>query len=172
MKKTLLVALTALLILTGCSGKSNLMSGYKGFDKKDNHFIRENYTDAMTKIENKEAGIFYFGFDTCPWCVALVPVLEDALTEADVKAEYIDVQDKEFKEDKELQDRFTKFNASLPQDQTSMQNGAPTVPFVVIIDKDGNLSTHVGTIDNKQQLSDTEKEFLKLRLADKFKKVK
>ncbi|WZU02184.1 hypothetical protein MGH68_03835 [Erysipelothrix sp. D19-032] len=82
MRKILLTTVVSLLVLVGCtSANTNIMKGYKGFDKKDHHYQAMSASDMATTLENKTEGIYYLGFETCPWCVALVPVMEEGCCE-------------------------------------------------------------------------------------------
>lgn len=60
-------------------------------DKNDKiQYYTEN--DAIDLIE-EGTGIMYFGFPTCPWCRAAVPVFLEVAREYDVQINYLNVND-------------------------------------------------------------------------------
>lgn len=169
MKKKLIAILALIFIITGCSsGSKDFMSGYKGFDKKDHHYVQTSAEDMFNKLEAKEPGLYYFGFDTCPWCVALVPVLENVATEVDQKIQYLDIRSDDFSKYSKAEERYFAFNDTLP---TQYRNDKFQVPFLVSISKSGNIVTHLGTIDGhdgQTPLSEQDIDFLSVRLKEMF----
>lgn len=175
MKKKLIALLLIVLAVTACTSKpstskpDDFMSGYEGFNKTDHHFVQESAEDFITNLENKKSGIYYLGFDTCPWCIALVPVLEEVATDANQKINYLDAQGVDFKGNEELGSRLDTFIKSLPTDQQN--NGY--VPFLIAISPSGSIKTHLGTVDTHEDpskpLTESELDFLTIRLKEMFK---
>ena len=67
-----------LLLLVGCAykpPKNSLadMSNYKIESKQFMDMSMKESYDFLTK----GTGYIYFGFDTCPWCLEMIPVLQD-----------------------------------------------------------------------------------------------
>ncbi|CAM3646433.1 hypothetical protein ERUR111494_04875 [Erysipelothrix urinaevulpis] len=157
--KKLLTILSVLVLLTAC-GQKDIMKGYKGLKGPDHQFVSEDYKAVMKKIENKEPGLYYFGFSDCPYCQDLVPVLNETLVELDQKAIYIDVKNSSFQG---ISKAFQDFEATLPQDKQS--GGA--FPYVMGIDKDGNVNTHKGTVQSHNLdtgLTEDEAKYIKLKI--------
>ena len=159
MKKKIVLTLTFLLVLVGCSN-GNIMKDYNGFNKKDHHFVTKKHNEILDDLENKVANIYYIGYPECPYCTDLVPVFEDILTEVDRSALYLNPQ-KDFTQDNAEQ--YQKFINSLPEKQQN--NG---VPFIIVIDEDQTVRTFSPNIASKEpgnhKLSENQIEYLKLKL--------
>ena len=108
MKKLILAIMMCTLLFTGCSNKDAPgacddsacenatpadMSAYEGFSDEKNQFISITMQDAVTKIKNKEAAIFYFGYPTCPWCIDAVPVMNEVAKETNHFIYYINTKE-------------------------------------------------------------------------------
>lgn len=174
MKKILMV-LTVLLILAGCSSNTNnIMAGYDV--PAENQFVRPEGSDEtaqfeaiMQMIENREPGVYYFGFKDCPWCKHLVPVLNDALAENDAVAYYVDTRSE--KAFQAILARYEAFETSIPEAQRS----GGKVPYTIFIDKNGEVVGHVGTLesdDAQDDLTPEEVDFLQTRLSQNIKATK
>lgn len=164
MKKIGLIAITLLLILTGCGSKTNVMSSYKDFNVKNNHFESKKYSELVDDMINKVPGIYYVGFADCPWCRDLVPVFEEVLAENDMKAMYLDVYDPQFTNNEALKEKYLEFiktfDAGIANDGKS--------PFTFVIYEDGTIKGHTGTAPNHDalvaEMTEQEVEYLKVRL--------
>ena len=176
MKKTILLVLMTLL-LTACSiqnGNSNvnIMEGYKGFDKKDHHFVTKGYNEIIEDITSYKQGIYYLGFKECPWCIALVPVFEEVATTQDMTITYLNTRDDKYKEDAQAIEKLTEFIETLPKDQ---QNDGK-VPFIISISKDKVVKTHLGTAPNHNapttDMTEAEVSYLTARLNELFNNAK
>lgn len=64
------------------------------YNDKTNQFIHKNPSTIINKLTSKEAGIYYFGFPTCPWCLELLPILDDALVEENETAYVVNTRGK------------------------------------------------------------------------------
>lgn len=158
--KKLISVLSVLLLLSAC-GQNNIMKDYKDLKTTNHHFVSEEPKTVMDKLENKEEGIYFVGYANCAFCQDLVPVLEEVLEETDKTAIYLDVSKDSFKA---IIDRFVKFDNNLDK---NLQSGGG-VPFFIVIDKDQNIRTHVGTVDgynpSVEEMSEDQTEYLKIKL--------
>lgn len=163
MKKLTITMIALLLVLAGC-GSKNIMKDYEGFDKKDNHFVTKNYSDMVEDMVNKVPGFYYIGFPDCPWCIDLVPHLEEVLTESNVNAMYMNVRDPQFKNNDALKEQYIAFLKTFADGVAN--NGSS--PFVFVITEDGSIKGHTGTAPTHDaqtsDMTDTEVEYLKVRL--------
>lgn len=119
-------------------------------------FIHERPDVVLRRLENGEQGVYYFGFADCPWCVELLPVLDEALAVSDLQAYAVDTKGKDFTET--LRSRLSRFYARYYQNHLS-------VPFLVTILENGKVQTHVGTLEkhnaHEEPLTDKQKKELK-----------
>lgn len=193
MKKTILLALMGILLLSGCTKKEETpadtpqgcddaptcglthpadMSAYEGFMEEENQFVTLDMADFLTKLEEKQSGIFYFGFSTCPWCIEAVPIMNEAAKEADVHIYYIDKHAESSSEEliqqveEKLADRLQK-----------NEEGKPTlyVPYVIVL-KDGEIiAEHMDTVPghdaHERKMNEEEQSELKSIYLEMFHKV-
>ena len=87
----------ALFILAGCSrqpvypqpqGTTSDMSGYNGLVSEQ--FVDIDLDGIMALFEQKKTAIIYFGYASCPWCNALIPVLNEVSEEKQMRLYYLD----------------------------------------------------------------------------------
>lgn len=109
--KRILLCLTILLFLTGCTS-----------NKKTKSYIEIDYTKYQHKLENKEEFALYIGSADCIHCQELKPTLEKIITKYDLEMYYIDLS---------KLDR-TQYNDIW---NTSNLTGTPTIVFV----SEGNI---------------------------------
>lgn len=86
MFKKFLIACCALCMLAGCNSKKPVeetpVSDVMTFGDYDANYEAKvefpvmGYGEFVEKVENKETFIAYIGFDECPYCNALKPVLQ------------------------------------------------------------------------------------------------
>lgn len=138
----------------------------------ENPFVYTTADEIISKIDNGDTFMLYFGFADCPWCRNAITVLSDAAKSAGVKkVYYFNLKDKN-KEDvrnvlmldeneniiitKEGSSDYNKLLDKLESsldaysglnDETIKRIYAPTVLFI----QDGNvIGKHVGTVDSQK----------------------
>lgn len=126
--------------------------------------FKENEKDVSIildrMLENKK-GIYVFGFEDCPWCQQLYPVLDEVIKQKDEDVYYIDTHSNEFKENdrKNLQ---TYINENTGYEDI-------IVPLVVFISQDRYTQYHIGTVEGhdatKEYLSKNQTKDLKRHLS-------
>ena len=161
MKKTILLLLGLVFILTGCT-KTNDTSllfkkDYEALNGKtnkngikyrtvniseDNPYIIVEASDIVKKIENKETFYVYFGDDLCPWCRS---VIEKSIEVANInkidKIYYVAIWDDDGNEI--LRDKFT------------LENGKP-VKTIEGTDTYSKLLTYFHDVLSNYNLKDSE----------------
>lgn len=180
MKKLLSLLLVMTVLLVGCTSKNGnsdqfvtdgVMDQYAGFNGSDHHFKGDNVELFVSNLENKVKGIYYMGFADCPWCKALVPILEEVADETDHTIAYLNTRSTQFQGNSGIQERLQAFISSLP---TELQNQG-SVPFLIFIDENGNIDTHLGTVEGHdaptETMTENEVKFLTVRLTEKFNKI-
>lgn len=110
--------------------KSMISSGY---------FIEKTYSDFQDTIKNKENAIYYLGYEGCPWCEDILPILLEVLKENNLTINYINT--KGLKEDKD--------NYALMQECLTDildENKKIYVPNVLVISNGKVEAHHIGTV--------------------------
>lgn len=140
---------------------------------KDNKFEYATI-DQVLEVINKGTGIIYFGFPSCPWCQAYVPVLDEVIREQSISKVYYynpkDIREKNTEEYKRL---TTLLGDYLENDKNG--NKRLYVPHVFVI-KDGkvlgensDMSTMSG--DAKKYFTEEKRAELKVKLIEIISKL-
>lgn len=110
----------------------------------DNQIKYLNEKNLLTYLK-EETGIFYFGYNTCPWCRNIVPVLIDTAKENNINTiYYIDTYKLDLSNIKD--DLFDILGDNLRKNEDGKKVLA--VPDVYFI-KNGNIiGHHIGTVDS------------------------
>lgn len=164
MKKITLFCITSLLLLAGCSTKEEEkpnvngcgdepicdlsspadMSSYEGFDVENNQFKASTMNDFLINMDAKATGIYYFGYDTCPWCVEALPIMNEVASHMDLNIYYIDKKAETSDEatTRKVEERLSNY---LEKDEEG--NPHLYVPQVIVL-KDGEVvADHMGSVD-------------------------
>ena len=134
------------------------------------NFIENNKNPKilLKNMTKNKSGIYVFGFEDCPWCQQLYPVLDEVLNENKEKAYYVDTHKEDFtKEDRETLKKYI-------QEKTNFDD--VIVPLIVFISEDGTYQYHVGTLEGhdapNEQLTAVQKNELKSNLNKMIVKYK
>ncbi|MEG1299546.1 MAG: hypothetical protein RSC93_02390 [Erysipelotrichaceae bacterium] len=174
----LLFVLLCFCSLTACSQAPILkeekpaVMHYDGFKNKDNVFLKADCKDLFKTMEEKKDGIFYFGFANCPWCVQILPTLNQVAKDKQIKISYIETRNSKNEmllSDKELEKTINLLEDKLECDEEGKKH--IYVPFVIQI-KDGIvIKSHLGSVENhdaherdmtKEEQIELEKIYIKL----------
>lgn len=104
--KKFIIYLLLILLATGCN-----------FTEKKQSYIEISYETYEQKMENKEDFILFIGSTTCSHCQDFKPVLENVITDYDLKIYYIDL----YKTTKEQGDKIW---------EDTFLEGTPTIVFI------------------------------------------
>lgn len=127
------------------------------YNNKIKYLDEEN---LLTYLKEK-TGIFYFGYNTCPWCRNIVPILIDTVKENNIDTiYYIDTHELDLSNIKDELFAFLGDNLRENEDGKKVL-AVPDVYFV----KDGKIiGHHIGTVDSYlnpyKGMSDSEKKEL------------
>lgn len=100
--------------------------------------IKTSPSDIMKRIREKKQGIYYFGFPECPWCIELLPVLDESLQNANEKAYVLNTHDKTFTQP--LRNELTAFYKQYVHQKRIY------VPLVVSINDKHEIKVHLDTV--------------------------
>ena len=118
-------------------------------NQKDDWFIGLTMEDALQKLENQEDGVYYFGYEDCPWCQDAAPVLKEVAQEHQKKVYYIRTRDEDHNlmYDDEQKERIINY---LGEYMETNEDGQLTlyVPMVVEMKNGKVKNTHIGTVDS------------------------
>lgn len=109
------------------------------YHDKTSQMIRELPEVSLKKLSDKQQGLYYFGFPTCSWCLALLPIFDERLERLNAKSLVVNTRAEDYtsQDNMLLETFFIKYTAEKRL----------TVPFVVAINSKGEVKTHIGTVD-------------------------
>lgn len=191
LRKIVLLLLT-LVLIAGCSKKNekeessigcgtdeagceiiNVTPEVKAYRNLISNFEEITLEDAATRITNGGSLTIYYGFETCPWCQELLPLLSEYATKTEVfyvnmKPDSEDVR----KEEHPLYQEYLKNYQLIYPNADEEKIYAPTIAKFA----GGELEMlHVGTVEghdaHERKMTDEEKEILKNDLHEFFKDV-
>lgn len=177
--KKLFVLLIVLLSLVGCNrapvypqpeGNTSDMSGYGGLESEQ--FVDIDLDGILNLFEEKKTAIVYFGYASCPWCNALMPILNEVSVEKQMKLYYLDWHADINYQNKKIFDIVDICDAAgLVEEHQDDGTGIFYFPTVLFI-KDGiPVILHSGTVsghDGSQGLSEKQIARLKYMLEKEF----
>lgn len=163
------VLIIAMTLLSGCGSKATgIMSEY---EIESDNFIETSLEEAVNLVENEEA-VIYFGYSKCPWCLELVPILDEVSIETETKIYYVNVKP----EDTDLRtmdnEAYSLLLDFFNEDLQTDENGEKKiyVPYVVKVANGEIKSSHIGTFEdhdaNEREMTNSEKIQLKEILTD------
>ena len=135
-------------------------------EKEDNWNIELTMEDALQKLDDHEDGVYYFGYEDCPWCQDAAPVLKEVAQSHYKKVYYIKIRDDAHNllYNDEQKERIISYFGDYME---TNEDGELTlyVPMVVQM-KDGKVqNSHIGTLDsydpNEREM--TKEEIQKLK---------
>lgn len=183
------VLLASALLLASCGGDAEQaelpsspfagrdavdMSSYKGLGDYDKElrFADTTVAEIDQLMKDKESFIFIAAYEDCDYCSAIIPYLNDALTEADTYAGYLDTRkDPEWMNNADIDDYelfVERFGRYLEEDENG--NRHLYTPDLYVI-KNGKVKAHhQGVVDGfddpESPLTSAQEDELKTLLKD------
>ncbi len=180
--KKFFICLLCALVLGGCQqqetitysqpeGETADMSGYGGLETEQ--FISINSYDALALLGDESiTTIVYIGYDSCPWCNALVPVLNEVSIEKDMKVYYLDFMAESENNAEQLWEFVDAIGAYGYLSLDDNGDYAISMPAVVYIQKGEVVNYHEGTVSghdaSTEELSEKQEARLTYQLEKEF----
>lgn len=196
MKKVGIIVISLFIVLAGCTSNSKKessntktknyctldcevadMSGY-GLSEKDHVFGSITFNQANTYFKDKDfSGIIYIGFDTCPWCLEAVPVMNEVAKDLGLSIYYVNKKDPQNQEHPEWVEKTTEIlNDAYGLEVDENNKPVLYVPEVIVVKGGEIVSHHMGTLEDhdatKRKMTDSEKEELSTIYRDMFEELK
>lgn len=73
-------------------GEKADMTAYKDFMDTDHVYREITMAEGNQLLESDKTFVLYYGFSTCPWCIEVLPILNDVAKEYGMNVEYINVR--------------------------------------------------------------------------------
>ncbi|HEL1708519.1 TPA: transporter accessory protein [Streptococcus suis] len=108
------------------------------YDKASPEFLQVDTSTTIENIKSNKAGLYYFGFESCPWCQDLLPQLQEELRNSSSKAYLVNTKSKAFTPEAK------KIVTSIYKEH--LGGDKLYVPFLVAINRKGQVRVHMGTV--------------------------
>lgn len=134
------------------------MSGYNCMAdyQEDTVFYHVTVKDVEKMMKDKESFVLYTGFDNCPWCNVVLPVLNDMALEKSVQVAYIDTRkDSSWSSNMDIDDYdlFVKLMGDvIPKDDDGTVH--LYVPHIFFVSQGELAGDHRGTVPSQSSHSD------------------
>lgn len=150
------------------------MSAYEGFDDTLNVFVEISLEDSLSKMEQGESFLIYYGKPNCPWCVEAIPLLNQAAKEKGVLVYYVDTSKSENYSEAMFDTLIHRFEGWLLTNEEGEESFY--VPDVALILKGQVASNHISTVDTHDPylgpMTDAEQTQLKEIYAEMIESLK
>lgn len=137
-KKVIIIALLTLLAGCGLSMFAYHQANTSVYGKASPEFIQVDTFTTMQNIKDNKSGLYYFGFESCPWCQDLLPQLQAELHNSSSKAYLVNTKSKDFTPEAK------KVVTSIYKEH--LGGDKLYVPFLVAINSKGQVRVHMGTV--------------------------
>lgn len=117
---------------------------------EDVRFKEISYKKFLELMDNEAfKGLVYFGFPACPWCVDVVPILNEIAIENEIDIFYVNKRNEVNLNDKESAEKVTALLDESFGLEVNEETGEPTlyVPEVIAVKKKKIVAHHTGTVN-------------------------
>ncbi len=146
-KKGLFLFMCICFLVSGCScnEKSKIMKDYPSLDKK--HVYEEIDVFELTSLIEKEDFYLIMGFPQCPWCQAIMGVLDDVAHENNVKKiYYLDIKDIRDNEGAAGFNEFQILSNGIFKDAKDIEKDRINAPTFVKVENGKMVAYHIDTV--------------------------
>lgn len=115
-----------------------------------NHVYKEIEVDTLIKkLNKKESFVVILGFPECPWCQAIMPVLNDVAKESNEKTVYY-LYLKEIRDDENHKnhDKYLELVNNHFKDAIDTKNNRLNAPTVIKVEKGIMTKYHIDTVSS------------------------
>lgn len=157
------------------------MSAYENFMDSDHVFLSIDMATGNELLQSDGTSVIYYGFATCPWCVELLPILNDVAKENGMNVEYVNVRpegtDSSFDIRLDTNPDYVKLKELVSDYLPVNDEGVKrlSVPFVFFVSNGEIIDTHIGTLDShdakERLMTEEEKTILRNEISEKFEKI-
>lgn len=155
------------------------MSGYGVDEIKDSNVFRSMTVKDMAKeMDNKNTFAIYFGFNNCPWCKRILPVLNDMAKKEGIEIGYMDTRkDPSWSSNLDIDDydKFVEIAGSY-LDTDSDGKKHLYVPHTFFIKNGEIVAEHSGAVPGydspSDEMTDEQKKELEKAYSECFEKMK
>lgn len=150
-QKTLLILLIFMVtFMVSCSSnKEKLLKDYPSLETSEHLFKSITVSKVQKKFKNQESFYLVMGFPECPWCQALMPILNQVATFNDVEEIfYLDI--KKIRDNKLATGykTFEKLTSTYLKETIDPEKNRINAPTFITVDKGVVVSYHLNTVES------------------------
>lgn len=150
---------------TGCAENSTACETDASADAREG-MEEITFQQAIDQLKAGASGIYYFGFEKCPWCQEAVPVLLEEAGKAGQRIKYVKTRDEDKNRlyDDEQKEQIIPYIGQYMKDN---DEGELTlyVPLVIRVENGRVTAGHEGTVEGhdakERKMTDQEREELR-----------
>lgn len=144
----LLVTIISMVTLTSCK-KDEMLKDYTGLTDKNHLYQVLDVTEVINKMEQKESFVLVMGFPECPWCQALIPVVNEvAKTKKANVIYYLNIKDIRDNENNSHHVDYLKLQNEYFKDALDEKNKRLNAPTIVKVENGQMTNFHLNTVDS------------------------
>ena len=144
----LLSIIILLLCITSCK-KGNVMNDYPNIEDKNHVFKEIEINDVIKKLENNKSFYLVLGFPECPWCQALMPVLNEVAKDNKEKTIYY-LNIKEIRDNTESlgHTEYKKLEDNYFKEALDIEKNRLNAPTFVKVENGKMTMYHINTVSS------------------------
>lgn len=144
--KILLGLIVLLLTITSCQ-KGNIMNDYPQLEDKHHVYKEIEVTDVIKMLEDKDSFTLVMGFPECPWCQAIMPVINDVAKENNCKkVYYLNIKDIRDNEESSGHSDYLQLANNYFKDALDIEKNRLNAPTFVKVEDGIMTKYHIDTV--------------------------
>lgn len=142
------VIMLGVLFMSSCKNeKKQINNDYPQLTDKNHVFEKITVEEVNKKLTNKDDFYLIMGFSSCPWCQALMPELNDASKQNQVKKiYYLDIKEIRDNKEDEGYDLFQALTNSSFKEIVDQEKNRVNAPTLVKIVNGEVIKYHLNTV--------------------------
>ena len=122
------------------------MGRYAGFTDKDHAFKRITFKESLRFFDEKRSGVVYYGSSDCPYCIQVVPVLNEVAKSYDLTVYYVDVHGEDKIQENDIERYLDLAFDHLEKDEEG--NALFYIPQIFVFVDGEIVASHLGAVDS------------------------
>lgn len=138
------------IIVSGCQqSKKQMNKDYPGLTDKDHVYEPIKVDEVKKMLNQKETFYLVMGFSNCPWCQALIPVLNEVAKDHQAKTiYYLDILDIRDNEASDGYETFHNLTDGIFQPILDKEKNRVNAPTFIKVEQGNVVMHHLNTVDS------------------------
>lgn len=145
----IIVLLIVGLFTSSCQNEDRIMKDYPGVTDINHIFKEVTVDEVLKKIKNEETFYLVMGFPECPWCQALMPVLNDVAKEyEDNTIYYLNIKEIRDNEESTGHSKYLELEENYFNEAIDLEKNRLNAPTFVKVKSGMMRQYHLNTVDS------------------------